>query len=500
MNALKYEEIKTIRDHINLYDIYSSIENLEEKWRMLGLDVTKNNDAINFAMPQQEAFQAVALSSARFQNQRMKWILDFQKSDKNKLQQKVSLDSSVLPPKGFISEEEAMHSISLGEFLFTGDLTIKLKNVELREWIRAYSVVKREMEEVIRNRYISHKVSPMQLKDWCDVRPVSSWLDIFTNAGISKDSAGVIIKSLTFTSKSKDLLDCPFIQIQDRREQEEICVIPSLAAIIDPALSIISNMTKSTSDIAIKGTNLEKEVLDLLRNARIPAEKIKKTVNGETYECDTFFVIEDNLFFVECKAYGQPFGVRDYYNLIQNILSPIEEVFPRANNERSATEQINRIADYYLSNLPFLCEKLGLSESWKPKSVTRIVLTTAMMGQNMFFDNCYIVDYSIFSRFIKRDMPAINIGRYRILSGDKNYEGAITFEKLMNIIVKSPQIDIFNRGLNLDTVERKLYRKKMVYSLYTVPSSKIRIIDDSIINELIKRGILPENAQDQIQE
>ncbi|OAB41209.1 hypothetical protein [Paenibacillus antarcticus] len=498
-NALKYDEIKILREHMNLYEIYNSIETLEEKWRMIGLDITIDKDIINFSMLDEKPFQAVSLSSARFQNQRMKWNLDFQNSDKTELHQKIKIDNTLLPTEGFISEEEVMHSISLGEFLLTRDLKMKLKNVELREWLRAYSVIKREMEEVIQKRFISNRVAPMQLTDWCDVRPASNWLQLFMSAGISEASAGIIINCLTFTLKSKDLLDCPFIPIPPRSDQEpEICVIPSLAVIIDPALSTISNMARSTSDIAMKGTGLENEVLKLLRSAGIPADQIKKTVNGETYECDTFFVLEDHLIFVECKAFGQPYGVRDYYQLIQNIIPLSEEVIPRAANDRSATEQLNRIAKYYLNHLPLLCEKLGLPEIWKPKSVTRIILTTAMLGENMFSDDCYIVDYSIFSRFIKRDMPYINIGPYRILNGDKNYEGDITFEKLMNIIVKSPQIDIFNRGIILNSVERKLYSKKLKYLIHTIPFSKIRIIDASVINKMITRGILPEDAHEQM--
>ncbi|MEK3721962.1 hypothetical protein [Paenibacillus sp. FSL H8-0034] len=489
--TVNYEQIKVLREHASLIDKYDIISNLEEKWSMMGLDINAIEDTIEIKLNDEEANKVLALSSARFQSQRRKWSLDFKNSDKSILESKIESNNSQLAPDGFISEAEAFYGISLGEFLSAKDLKMKLKNVEIREWLRAYSVIYREMDAVIAKRMEQCRVNPLLLKSWCSVKHKDEWIALFTDCGISVNSASIIIENLTFNRKSKDLLDRPFIPSGDL-----LIVIPSLALMIDPAMSTISNMASNTSDIALKGTGLERETLEKLRNANISCNQIKTTVGKEIYECDVFFVLDDVLFFVECKAFGQPNNVRQIYELMLKIKGPDEEIFPRATNDRSATEQLNRIADFYMENLNLISEKLGLKNDWKPRTVVRLILTTAMMGENVSTQGCYVIDNSTFSRFIKRDAPSMIVGPYTVQGSEENYEGEITFNKFMNVMTDSPQIRILANRTNLSWNQLDLQNHKLKYNHHTVPAAEMLKFDREDISEMIKRGILPEDAME----
>src|SRR5690606_14822389 len=126
-------------------------------------------------------------------------------------------------------------------------------------------------------------------------------------------------------------------------------------------------------------------------------------------------------FLVECKAHVQPYTTRQHCNHLQKL------------NEN--TKQLNRIAEYYLKNIELINKKLDLPIDFKPEKVNKLVLTTAMIGQPMRINGCYIIDESAFTMIVDRVPPSLKYydkGTLSEIPSDKFaiFNGELTAQKL----------------------------------------------------------------------
>lgn len=83
------------------------------------------------------------------------------------------------------------------------------------------------------------------------------------------------------------------------------------------------------SNLDFKGSSFENRTkagcdINKIRNSRL----YKKTDETE-YECDVAFVIENDIFFVECKAHVQPYTTRQHANHLYKLY---KETFQQDNN------------------------------------------------------------------------------------------------------------------------------------------------------------------------
>lgn len=435
--TMRMNHVRNAREHIEMFDLWSTLLSIEQKWRFIGADFKINERKIDIQPKNENFLKAQEISKVRFKSQKNKWFADFNISDKTELENRINPNTKFLPPKHYLYEDESYFCIAIGEFLHTHNLDIKCLGVSLAEWIRAYIVIQIEAKDYLKERFASKEVRPLNLKDWTIVKKDTEWENLFVSKGITPSSAVEIIKNFKFTKDSKDLLDCPFVVHND-----SLIVIPSVASQIDPSMSLISLLTKK-NDISFKGTGLEEDILRKLNKLNIFAKKIKRIQNGETYECDVVFTLNQDLFFVELKAFGQPLTTREYYNFLLKVQGENEKINCN-DKERSATEQLNRIVDFYISNINIVKEELKLENNYVPKNVYKIIITTAMLGESMYYNDCYVIDTSAFVRFLDRTPPGFSIGKTFLKPYHEDFEGDITSEKLINILENPPQIELGN--------------------------------------------------------
>ncbi|RAS89613.1 hypothetical protein A3863_10360 [Priestia endophytica] len=447
------DQIKIARQHILLYDIWWVLLDLEQSWRFAGSKIIFDDKkrSATVELGNEEFLHGREISFERFLSQKTRWRADFENFYEQH-KHKINFKSSELPPTEFISEDEAYYILAVGEFLETYDFNEKCLDVSLSEWIRAYTIIQVEASKHLEERFSDKRVKPLTINNWTIRRDKKYWINLFEKRGISNKSAEIILENLIFTKDSKDLLDCPFISHLD-----EIILIPSIAASIDPSMSLVSLLTKNEVDISFKGTGLEQRVLRELNKKGIKAISIKRTSDNDTYECDVVFTLNNDLFFIELKAFGQPRTTREYYNLLFKLYG--EHNNSKDNKEeRSATEQLNRIVKFYEANLNIVREELNLSNKWIPKNIRKVVLTTAKLGNPMFVDDCFIADTSTFFCFLDRKTPGLMFGKRMLRPTHPDFEGEVTSEKLTNVLNNPLQIELFKiivrkseREINLDS-------------------------------------------------
>lgn len=475
LEHLSMDQIRLSREHIELFDMFSSLLNLEQKWRYSGAEITEQDNNYQVQLHNEPFLKAQESSKVRFKSQRNKWMADFTLA---KINRPIDPLAKQLAPAQYLSEEEAFFSIAIGEFLLTHDLNVQCLNVSLAEWIRAYTVIQLEAKKELEERFTKRSVQPMSLKNWTIYKDRSYWKNLFVERGISSSSSDVIIEKLTFTKDSRDLLDCPFIEHND-----VLFVIPSIASIIDPSMSLVSLLVNNEIDVSFKGKGLEEDVLRKLNEKGIRAKGLKQTVKDDTYECDAAFKLDNNLILMEIKAFGQPSSFRDYYSLLLKLYGPQQRI-GRKSNERSSTEQLGRIASYFENNMNYVNKELNLPMDWVPENIYKIVLTTAMIGESLFIDNTYIVDHSSFIRFLDRNAPAFSIKNVHFRPRMSDFEGNINTQKLLNVIKNPPQVVLGNVRTRLKHTRLSLMRKTVDYPFFDDALGDFFKLDDKILKVL----------------
>jgi len=483
---LNNEDIKLSREHANLYDKWTVLDALEQNWRYFGDEVIQKVHNVSLRITSDRLHQSLEISKTRFRNQKHKWQFDFQASNKKNLNEKVNSNSTSLVPNEYLDEEEALYAICLGEFLSIRNLDIEISGVKLTEYLRAIMVIKMEMRNVLNKRNTGLSVQPLVLTNWCSVRKKNEWLKLFESRGISHQSANILIGFLTFNDNSRDLLDCPFIEYND-----SLIVIPSLAAMIDPSMTIISHLSKMNANISFKGNGFENEIVEKLKAQGIPCSKIKVIDAGKPFECDCVFVIDDDLFFVECKHIGQVFSPRDYYNFLVDLTGPNELIFSE-DRERSYTEQLGRISNYYIEHLDHIRRRLNLSQEWVPRNTYKVILTNLMLGENLQVNDCYVVDSSTFQRFIDREPPGFSIGKVTVRPQHECFEGKITTDKLLSVMTNCPQIKISTKRIDKEIKEFRLLTAGVMYEQYINKIGDFVHLDKESLDELIEKWNIPK--------
>ncbi|MBU5220813.1 hypothetical protein KQI67_30180 [Bacillus albus] len=475
LEHVSMNEIRAARDHIELFDIFSSLINLEQKWKFSNAIITEDNNNFNVKLNNDGFLRAQESSKIRFISQKNKWYYDFLSSE---LTAQVNTESVELAPKQYLCEDEVFYSIAIGEFLLTHDLNIKCLNVSLTEWIRAYTIIILESKKELENRFNNGYVRPISLGNWTIFREKKYWKKLFVKRGISRTSTDIIIEKFIFNNDSKDLLDCPFIEFNGA-----LVLIPSIAASIDPSMSLVSLLVNNNIDISFKGTGLETDVLKALNTKGILAKRLKQSHKGETFECDAAFELNNELFFVEIKAFGQHSTYREYYNLLLKLYAHQPKA-KETSDERSTTEQLERIADFYIKNMGIVCKELDLPENWKPKKIHKIILTTAMLGEPLFVNNTYIVDHSVFIRFLNRIPPGISFNNKLYVYRMPDFEGDITSEKLLNVLNNPPQIWLGNRRIKIEERKITLKNKTLDYPYLDDALGDFIKVDDETLKKI----------------
>ncbi|MCM3708672.1 hypothetical protein M3205_23810 [Cytobacillus firmus] len=427
--------------HIFYSEFWNTLNDLLEYWQYSEVSVKKDEKGKFHFNIQDENFELNNLiSNERFNNLRQSWQMG-----------KVGEYQQVLREK-VLSPDEAYKKINnelsiLFAFQYFGDPLLKKKvgSIKLSGWIRAYQLLVDECEKFLKKR---KEVSVFNVDNYCFSKPINKWEKYFQQAGFTKEESKEIIKIFTFDHTSQDLIDCPFIRVD-----ENLILIPSLTSKADISRALASNFLNRNLDLAFRGPEFEERMKVALQQCNLKNSSLFKRTD-EDYECDIAFVLDDELYFVECKAHVQPFTTRQHANHLYKLFKE--------------TKQLNRIADFFEENIPIVIEQLKLNKSFKPKKVHRILLTTSMLGTPIFTNDVYIVDESSLLKFIGRNPPALhyfNKGKNVEIPSSKFeiYEGELSNTKFLKYLNSPPQIqitkDLFNKKeleFDLFNIERNI--------------------------------------------
>jgi hypothetical protein len=207
-STIKIDEIISSRDHIQLFDRYDVIYKKYEYWRFFdGNLVTPKETIIYFSPTVETDLISQRIGTFRARIRRNKWMQEFRL-----VMEKVPTDPATkqLPKTGYRLPEEFLSSIFCHDYFGSDDLSEKILEISLAEWIRAYTILSQVSTQFLTER---KSMKPFALSEWCLAKTEQEWVSVFETNGITQNNAKTIVKSLIFDKNAKDLIDCPFIPI-----------------------------------------------------------------------------------------------------------------------------------------------------------------------------------------------------------------------------------------------------------------------------------------------
>ena len=429
--------IEITETHILFSNFWNELNDVLEYWKYSEVEITEKDDGKIYFNITDDTFELNNhISNERFLNLRHGW----QFNEITKILSKYNKLEEEKIENLLLNSNKSLDTLFATLYFGSPLLNEKIEGLLLTEWIKAYQLLKSESDTFLKKQ---KKIQSLNLEKVCLSKTEYEWKKLFMQSGFTKEQSEEIIRFFTFNSKSLDLVDCPFIKVDDK-----LVVVPTLTKHADTARALASNFLNRDVNLSFKGQGFEDRTkVGLLING-ITTGSLYKRTNGTEYECDVAFILEDDLFFIECKAHVQPFTGRQHANHLYKLYKE--------------TYQINRIADFFETNIQIVKEQLDLNENFSPKNIYRILLTTSMIGTPMFINGVYIVDESSFTMFIDRNPPSltyVNEGKSKKYSSTRFdiFNGELTSQKLIDFLSAPPQIDIIKDFYKKTEIETELW-------------------------------------------
>lgn len=427
---IEWSDINNSFEYFSLIDIRSVIFNIFDEWKF-GNYIVEQIDVENIKIMPKDIR---VLINEKVESQRFEAFRQSGSSKHNKMyKENISEDiiQNTLAPDAFIDELERESYIEYLEFFSSDNLNYKVGGIEIIKWLRAYAVVRYYNTNYLNNNTFPDNNSP---NSWLYISTFDEWVEKFVRYGIDEKNAQSICKKFIFKKKSVDWFDSPFIKIDDK-----IITVPSYASHIQDIQALISLATKEDLNLDFKGYCFENRVLNDLNNKNIPAISIKRKFMDNEYQCDVAFVLGKDLFLCECKHTSQATSQRKRYDFYNKKIP--EDV-----------KQLNRISDYYSSNVQYVIEELNKKSkmnyltTWKPRYVYRIIIYSCKLGSGFSTNGVLITDYTVFTTLLYKRLPTVFKDDKAIIQfippGIKGvFEGKITTNKLINYIENPWQVD-----------------------------------------------------------
>ena len=216
------------------------------------------------------------------------------------------------------------------------ELKGEINRLQGRNRVRVYEeVLRNKVKEYFYSTHFQEKYLGIALELW--IKMYTSFADLayqnensnyieiskeqiesrLSTVGIEKAVTSSILKYITYTKESKDLFDSFLIS-----KNGYYLFIPKAYLFIDASRAMISIFGKNNeANIEKKGVQFEKHIASLIEdNTNIQfITNIEAIENGEKYEIDLVFILDDIAFFCECKTQLQNENIRGYYRNLQEL-------------------------------------------------------------------------------------------------------------------------------------------------------------------------------------
>lgn len=307
------------------------------------------------------------------------------------------------------------------EYFYTNDLNQEYDGVSLNDWMRAYIKIVELGNSNLNNTVV--------------IKNKDDWKSLFIKIGIKEKSLETIINNLMFTTKSKDLFDCPLIKFDCG-----IAFIPIIASIINPVRSMLSLLSSKNAKINQKGSNFEVKLKNILSKCGIKAINMKE----HDYELDLVFKIDNDLFIVEAKTMNQPTNHWEFMRY---------------------QDEIDNYVKKFKRNYTYFCEDthlLSIKKRLKMNSIKNVfkIFVSNILDTRSKIGDIYITNDTIFEGYFLKNEPMghVLINKTMISSplfSTDAYKGKITGTQFIKLIEDNP----FSVK---DT-------KRVIYDNYTLP-------------------------------
>ncbi len=417
-------------------DIRSVIKDVTDNWSFFDFKVKKNDNNFFILMNDNEDDYLD-----------YKIIASFEEYKLNAIQ----LKYADLLPQSFtnMEVENRVTKYLVKKYLFTDDLSsicvIKKGNIDYKIDLSSLIIVYSSLKEMCIDFKNKNQKYTFNLKDVCLTFKKEDIINKFIDKGIEMGKANLIFELLILNHKH-DLFDNPIIPFNN-----EFLLIPSFVERINVLLTILS----LASEFHFRGHEFEKEIISLIKNNGIFATNLKRKECGTTYECDVVFVIDDTLFLCECKAWGLVFSPHDYYEYSHKVFS--------------ATEQLDRIANYFSNNLDYVKSKLHYDGIIS--NVKKIIITLNTVGIKNVINDTQIIDYTSLCAFFNRVGPQMLVlgcdNQPSVkFPGFDEYKGKITKEKFNSFLLHPPYSELSRANLKKEVRCIKIGNKNFIYDDY----------------------------------
>lgn len=418
------EYLQASYGHLKVADQKSVLEKIDQEWRFLGRSIIKHNEVFYSECTSVKSKDFFIINS-RIENRKNKILNDLL------IGQDVS---NIIDTEDGISYDEKMAKLYLKE-IFTIDnfnyiCIVNKRNgnlykIPLYVLIRAYAILKMKVDEFCDKK----QAFTQDLRDVCLIYKEDELKKIFKNNEIENQYVDNLLKVLTLETY-KDFYDTPLIPFNG-----DYLMIPSAVKKIDIAQVVLS----CVNQFNFRGQVFENSIINCLNKAGITAFSKSQIDETGEYQCDVLFAIGNTLFICECKAWGEPKSIHSYYEYIEKCIR--------------AKSQLDRISNHYWTNKDELQMQLKIKN--KISRVQKIIVLANAVGIDNVIGDTYVTDYSMLSKFLKREKPYISIyADKRIykysLPCFSEYEGSITANKLMRSIRSAGVVQLELKNMESD--------------------------------------------------
>jgi hypothetical protein len=388
------------------YFVYGSawkiIYYIFDNWRNFDVKLIKSNNCIKASFLNKKEILGFKLNNAIKEQTRRNFTMQFLIGSSVYLEKAMDI-------KKFIHEDERRSARYLYKIFAGFKFNDYVQGIKLKDWLRAYSIVlkynRNELLKYFKDPYKKKNIIMFKTEDW--------WIKKFIKYRINKKSAKKLFDYMAYGRKSTDLNDFPFLKINN-----QIVTIPFISGNIDPGFVLESRLNLKDINFDQKGKSFETQALNLMKDCNVSACSMHNKINGEEYECDMAFYIQDTLFICELKS-RLNLDASMYYQYKQNREQDIN--------------QLKRIGEFYKNNKNLVIENFKKSGLYIDLTNMKKIKYLLIYSDSVFLmqkeKGVFILDADRFWVPFRRDSIGVRIANSKPDIKDVFY-GEYTPEKL----------------------------------------------------------------------
>lgn len=285
---------------------WANLEKSEQIYRYFGgkvIEISKNDLPLDLE-------ETSLKSLCRFEktDEYIQWeLLEFvahERLNRKIAQDNWEVEDYIKNPKNniIIDNDELKTLVTISEILNfnVNDDNSTYEDLTIMEWVRGYSVLKK-LFTINNNEENNNKLK---------IHPSKLILELQRN-GITLEKAKKFISLTSFSRDSRDLYDCPIINMEDGN----LLLLKSCLVSASTPLAILSRFSSLSIQIRKKGKAFEKSIVKLFLENVGECQSFKFKRDNDEYEYDVVVVWNKTLFVIECKntslSHGSP--IASYY-------------------------------------------------------------------------------------------------------------------------------------------------------------------------------------------